>query len=281
MRIAYGTYAMPKTPLEEAIPLLVGMGYEGVEICISRQHVGSMPDEIDGARRSALRELLERHAMGIPALFMLGHILHESEPDHRANLEDTRRTVQLARDLGVGGTPVIAMGIGGSGELWEEQKGPIVERLKDFDELAREEGFVLAGEAHCGAAVDRSERALWVIETVGSPRVKLHFDIVHFYLAGEQVEDSVRALAPITAHTHITDARIHPDGLFDLLLLGNGDLDSTAYVRAMHEAGWDDYITLEVSAQVWKRDDYDVVEAARFSYETLSSAFEEAGVPRG
>ena len=43
MKIAYGTYALPETPLEAAIPMLTDLGYDGVEICISRQHVGSMP----------------------------------------------------------------------------------------------------------------------------------------------------------------------------------------------------------------------------------------------
>tara|TARA_Y100001001_G_scaffold70499_1_gene68518 strand:+ start:272 stop:445 length:174 start_codon:yes stop_codon:yes gene_type:complete len=35
MKIAYGTYAMPETRLEEAIPLLAGIGYDGIEICVS------------------------------------------------------------------------------------------------------------------------------------------------------------------------------------------------------------------------------------------------------
>ena len=95
-------------------------------------------------------------------------------------------------------------------------------------------------------------RALcWLIDQVGSPRVGLHFDIVHFFMAGERIEDSVRALVPITVHTHITDAHRKPDGTFDLRLLGQGDLDSTAYMRAMHAAGWTGFITLEVSAAVW------------------------------
>ena len=138
----------------------------------------------------------------------------------------------------------------------------------------------MAGEAHCGAAVDRSERALWLIDTVGSPHARLHFDIVHFYLSGEREDEAVQRLLPITAHTHITDARKHPDGSFDLLLLGDGDLDATAYVKAMHKGGWDGYITLEVSGRIWGRDDYDYIHAARFSYETLHNAFITAGVGR-
>ena len=31
---------------------------------------------------------------------------------------------------------------------------------------------------------------------------------------------------PITGHTHVTDARVHDDGSRDLLLLGQGELDT-------------------------------------------------------
>ena len=280
MKIAYGTYAMPTVSLEEAIPILAQIGYDGVEICIGPKHIGSTPDEIDGVRREELKRLLQQHSMGVPALMVLRHIFEEDEDAHRDNLEHIRRVAQLARDLDIGKAPVIAMGIGGKSDLWERQRDQIIRRFKDYAQLASEEGFILAGEAHCNAAVDRSDRALWVIKAVDSPSIGLHFDIVHFYLAGERIEDSVRKMIPITTHTHITDARIHADGTFDLLLLGQGDLDTVAYVKAMHEAGWTDFITLEVSARVWSKEGYDPIVAASFSYTTLNNAFRAAGVPR-
>jgi sugar phosphate isomerase/epimerase len=79
------------------------------------------------------------------------------------------------------------MGIGGRSDEWEQVKGAIVDCLGEMGEAADREGFVIAGEAHCGAAVDRSDRALWAIEAVGNERVRLHFDIVHMYLSGEPI----------------------------------------------------------------------------------------------
>jgi len=64
VKIAYGTYALPETPLEAAIPMLTDLGYDGVEICISRQHVGSMPDELDPARRQKIKGLLQWYGLG-------------------------------------------------------------------------------------------------------------------------------------------------------------------------------------------------------------------------
>ena len=48
----------------------------------------------------------------------------------------------------------------------------------------------------------------------------------------------------------------------------------------MHQAGWTDFITLEVSGMVWGQDDYDPIAAAVFSYQTIDRAFGEAEVPR-
>ena len=40
MKIAYGTYAMPAHMLEDAIPILARIGYDGVEIAVGRATPG-------------------------------------------------------------------------------------------------------------------------------------------------------------------------------------------------------------------------------------------------
>lgn len=281
MKIAYGTYAMPVTPLEEALPILAEIGYEGVELCVGPQHIGSTPAELTPERRKHLRGLLEQHKLGVPALMLTRrHVLEADVAKHQENIAFVLESVELAHDLGVE-RPVISLGIGGKSAQWEEVRNLIVDRMGDYARAAGENNFILAGEAHANAAVDRSDRALWVMQQVNHPNVGLHFDIVHFYLAGEDEAEAVRRMRPITVHTHIMDARRHSDGSFDLLLLGQGHLDSAAYVRAMYEEGWNDFITLEVSMRLWSRDDYDPLEAARYSYQSLESAFRKANVPRG
>jgi sugar phosphate isomerase/epimerase len=280
MKIAYGTYAMPTVPLEEAFPALSEIGYDGVEICISPKHVGALPEEMDAARRARLRDLLVASKLGVPALFITGAIWTRDEAVRQANLKRLRDCAQLARDLGVREPPVLAMGIGGARKDWDDIKDDLVGLLQEYAKLADEEDFVLAGEAHCGAAVYNSERARWLFDTVNHPRVKMHFDIVHMFLAGESEAEAVQRLVPYTGHTHITDAIRDPDGSFQLVLLGQGELDATAYMRAMKEAGWTDFITLEVSMMVWGKEGYDPIAAAKESYAAITRAFQEAGVER-
>ncbi len=280
MKIAYGTYALPQMALEEAFPVLAEMGYDGVELFIGPKHVGAMPEDFSLARREQLRAILQHTGLGLPAFMVYGSVYAPDRPAHLARLEEMRVCAQLGRDLGMAEPPVLACGFGGRTDDWETLKEQMVELLADYAQVAAEEDFILAGEAHSGAAVDRSDRIVWLLDEVNHPRVRLHFDIVHLFLAGEPIDECVRTLVPYTAHTHIMDARRHPDGSRDLLLLGDGDLDTVAYLRAMAEAGWDDFITLEVSTLIWARDDYDPVAAATYSYETLSTAFAEAGVAR-
>ena len=278
MKIAYGTYAMPTVPLEEALPAMAKIGYDGIELAIGPKH-NSMPDQWSSSMRGQVRSMLKELNLGVPSLFVLGGVLTEDPAVHQRNLRLIREVAQLGRDLDLGPNPVLSMGIGGKSAQWETQRDQIVRLLEDYASVAVEEGFVFAGEAHANAAVDRSDRAIWVMETLDNPLIRLHFDIVHFYLSGEPIEESVARLVPYTAHTHVTDARVHDKG-FELVLLGQGDLDCTAYIKAMHEAGWTDFITVEVSTMVWSKEDYDPFDAASFSYNTLADAFKTAGVPR-
>jgi inosose dehydratase len=280
MKIAYGTYAMPTVPLEEAFPALADIGYDGIEICLSPKHVGSLPEEMNAARRACLKELLVAHNLGVPALFITGSLWTRDAEQHQANVERVRACAALARDLGMREPPVLAMGIGGGRKDWDDIRDELVTLLQEYAKVAEGEDFVLAGEAHCGAAVYNSERAMRLFDMVGSPRVKMHFDIVHMFLAGENEEEAVQRLVPYTAHTHITDAIRNADGSFQLVLLGQGELDSTAYMRAMKAAGWTDFITLEVSMMVWGKEGYDPLAAARESYAAITKAFTEAGVRR-
>jgi sugar phosphate isomerase/epimerase len=280
MKLAMGSFAMPALRLEQVIPMLAEIGYDGIEICSSPRHAGSLPDEMDALRRVACRALLQQHRLGVPAFFILRQMLADDAQAHGENLEFARRVAQLARDLGMGQDVVLALGIGGKSALFEAQREAILSAAGDYVKLAEQEGLVLAGEAHYGAAIDTSKRALWLIQAVGSPRFKLLFDPIHMYRGGEALEDSVRALAPVSAHPRIRGVRLHPDHQDEMLLPGEGDLDMTAYVRAMHRAGWTGYITVQVSGGISAKPGYDARQVALTCHRVMRDAMRQAGVPR-
>ena len=89
----------------------------------------------------------------------------------------------------------------------------------------------------------------------------------------------VQLLAPHSAHTHVKDQRgVVPD--YEFLIPGEGPFDFAAYLKLMQKAGYDGYVTAEVSMQVQGRPDYDPLGAAELTYRTLDSAFREVGISR-
>ena len=84
MKIAYGTYAMPDMPLEESIPLLRSIGYDGVEIYIGDKHKNALPADCDSTRRSNVRKILEAQQLGVPALMLVRPKAWEPDADLHA-----------------------------------------------------------------------------------------------------------------------------------------------------------------------------------------------------
>ena len=116
-------------------------------------------------------------------------------------------------------------------------------------------GVVIAMEPHVGSALDLPDKTLWLLEQIDNPYLKLNFDISHFDVLGLPTADTVSALAPHAAHTHVKDQT----GRFpehEFLIPGEGPFDFVEYLAEMEKAGYTGYITAEVSFMVQRRPDY-------------------------
>src|SRR5215216_6774995 len=87
----------------------------------------------------------------------------------------------------------------------------------------------------------------------------------------------VPPLAPFAVHTHVKDQRGRaPD--YEFLVPGEDDFDYGRYLAAMEQAGYQGFITVEISKQVQTRPDYDAAATAARSFATLVAAAEQAGL---
>ena len=175
--------------------------------------------------------------------------------------------------------PAVNTTPGSRPEEWDTIRDLLVERTQELVEYAQSRSVTIAMEPHVGAAIDTPEKVLQLLELVDSPFLKVNFDISHFDIVGFTIEDTVAALAPHTAHTHVKDQRGRVPN-YEFLIPGEGNFDYVSYLKAMQAHGYDGFITVEVSVMVQHRPDYDPFAAATLSYETLSHAFIEAGIPR-
>jgi len=279
MKLGYSTWGMPKVPVDEALAHLAGLGFDGVELTVIPGYTTEL-SKLDAVERSRIRQLLQKHHLILPAIAAHSSLLSNDKETHAANMARLKGAVDLAVEWAQGDIiPAIDTTPGGRPEEWDAVRDLLVERTRELVEYAQARNVTIAMEPHVGAVIDTPEKVLQLLELVDSPYLKVNFDISHFNIQGLAIEETVAALAPHTVHTHVKDERgLVPD--FEFLIPGEGNFDYVTYLKAMQAHGYDGFISVEVSVMVQRRPDYDALAAATLSYETLSRAFIEAGIPR-
>ena len=279
MKLGYSTWGMPKVPVDEALAHLAALGFDGVELTVIPGYTTEL-SKLDAVERRRIRQLLQKHHLMLPAIAAHSSLLSNDKETHAANMARLKGAVDLAVELAQGDIiPAIDTTPGGKPAEWDAVRDLLVERTRELVEYAQARNVTIAMEPHVGAVIDTPEKVLQLLELVDSPYLKVNFDISHFDIVGLTIQDTVAALAPHTAHTHVKDQRGRVPN-YEFLIPGEGGFDYLNYLKAMQTHGYDGFITVEVSVMVQRRPDYDPFAAATLSYETLSRAFIEAGIPR-
>ena len=281
MEIGYGTYGMPKVPLRTALPGLAERGYRSVELCVAAPYEPA-PDRLDGAARAALRGLIQDLHMTLSGLMVFVNLLAEHPDEFERQETLFRKVCVLAGDLSQSPeSRIVASTIGHGTLTWEQDEPELVRRVARFAEIADQEACRFALEPHVGGILSDPERAAWLVEagrqqSEGAARaLGLNFDISHFTVAGYPLKETIRTLVPYSWHTHVKDGYMM-DGRVQFQLPGEGDTDYVQYFRTMAECGWSGPITVEISAQIFNRDDYEPWGAAEYCLRKLHEAQAEA-----
>ncbi len=285
MRISYCTWGMMTVGIEQAIPAVAKIGYDAIELAVTPRWPTAL-DTLDADKREQIVKLLGEHELTLSAV--AGHTsMCEEGPDaNAANMQRLRDTIDLTAEL-TSENPaqqdepaITASLIGGREEEWETKKELIAERVAGLGDYAASRGVILAVEPHSGTAFDQPDKAVWLMEQVNHPAVRLNFDISHFDIWDIGIDDCVPQLVPWSVHTHVKDQRgRYPNHEF--LTPGSGPFDFVHYLRAMDAAGYTGFVGMEVSVMVQRKPGYDPFVDAALGYYALVHAFNESGVPYG
>ena len=205
MKLGYCTWGMPTVPADTFIPFLAQLGYDGIELTVKPGYTTEL-SVLDAAERRRIAQLLKDHRLELPAL--AGHTpMLERDPDtaerHQAQLT---AAVDLALDWALDGTPpAIDTTVGGTSAEWDELKPLMIERVGALVRYGEQRGVVIAIEPHVAEMLNTPARALELVDAIGSPYLKLNFDISHFNVMGIPIAESVAALVPHAIHTHVKD----------------------------------------------------------------------------
>lgn len=278
MRLSYCTWGMMNVGIEEVIPAVAKIGYRGIELAVTPRFPTDLYN-LDAAARARIAALCREHDLIISAV--AGHTsVCEDDPDkNAANMQRLRDTINLADELRQAHQPAIVCSLlGGHVDDWGRVKDRVVERVAALGDYAATRGVIFACEPHSGTAFDLPRKAVWLMEQVNHPAVRINFDISHFDILAIPTAESVPQMVPWSAHTHVKDQRgIYP--YHEFLTPGAGPFDFIGYLRAMHAAGYTGWIGMEVSVMVQRQPGYDPLVDAALGYYALKHAFCMSGAP--
>ena len=275
MKLGYCQWGMPAVPLEQAVPRLAEMGYQGIEVCVLPGFTTEL-DTLDAERRRTIRRLFDDHHLTITAVAAHSDIVHAEGDELATNLRRLRGSIDLAAEWARPGQPGIVVSLaGGSPEEWETRRDLLVERLLELDRYAAERGVTYATEMHTGTAMDVPAKLVSALKQANSPTLRANFDISHSDTMGIPTRESVPMMVPYTVHTHVKDQRGRwPNHEF--LTPGEGPFDYVEYLREMNKAGYKGFIMVEVSMMRQRKPDYEPFVHAAFAHRVLDYAFQAA-----
>ena len=277
MKLGYSTWGMPLVEIDEAVPILAAQGYNGIEITVIPGYSTEL-SSLKREERTHIRNLFTEHGVEMPAIAGHTSLLDPDLKQHTVNMNRLKDTGELAADFTMGGiVPCLDTTLGGQPNEWELVLDRLMNELGLLVDFGAIHGVTIALEPHIGSSLCNVERTLFLLKEIDSPYLKLNYDISHFEVAGIPTLDSVTALAPYSVHTHVKDQKgVAPD--FEFLIPGEGDFDYVEYLNAMANTGYNDYITVEISIMVQRRDNYNPIKAAQQAYHTLQEAFYRSDV---
>jgi sugar phosphate isomerase/epimerase len=284
MQLAFSSNAYLRHSIEEAIRRVAALGYRGIELLADVPHAwpaGLLPERVESLRRA-----LDDAGLTISNInaFMMNAVADprqpywhpswiEPDPHYRAiRREHTKRALRLAKELGA---PHITTEPGGplsEGQTRADAYQIFYDELMPCIDVAEEVGVRLLIEPEPALLIERFGEYLEFINRLDSPRLGLNFDVGHAYCVGEDPQDWVKRMAPHTVHYHLED--IAPSRVHQHLVPGRGAIDFAATLRAIHNTGYQGWLTVELYPYLDSPDD-----AAREAFVYLSQALAQICVP--
>jgi sugar phosphate isomerase/epimerase len=203
------------------------LGLDGVQV-----DFGSGEKDLPLFNRELQQKILTeaaKHEVEIASLAMgtLNNVPYKSDPRAERWLD---HGIDVAKAMG---TNVILVAFFGKGDLRNDPRGTdvVVERLKKIASKAEDTGVALGVESWLSA-----EQHMEIIDRVGSPAVKVYYDVANSDKAGYDIYEEIRKLGRQICEFHAKDY----DDLY-----GKGTIAFEEVRRAMDDVGYRGWIVME------------------------------------
>jgi sugar phosphate isomerase/epimerase len=232
---------------DEAAPDLDGqlhavsvLGWDAVEL---RTVDGHALSDLDRAGRDRLIAAVRAAQMRVVCLDSRigGWAGTVADPFDR-DLTELGALVELCRELGTSYVRIMSYPNAGRPEpAWRQE---VVDRVRRLADIAEAAGITLLHENCVGWAATRADRALDLLDAVGSPALRLLFDVGNGVAHGYPAADLLADLVPFVAHVHVKDA-VGGGEDTTYTLPGDGVGGVRECLRLLRACGYDGALSIE------------------------------------
>jgi sugar phosphate isomerase/epimerase len=239
-RIAFSTLAFPDTPLASAVSLGRRWGYAGVELRLIDGEL--INPSMSPADRAAVRRTVI--TAGLPVVAVDSSIRLTGEDPG----PDLRRFLELASDWESPLVRVFGGALAAAPAERQEQLRAAARVLESCVPLARRLGVAIGVETHddfSASSVVAELLALFDSEGADPDWVGAVWDSHHPYRVGETPAEVYANLGRRILLAQVKDARRRPDGDWQLVLLGEGEVPVRQMLGLLTAGGYPNWISVE------------------------------------
>lgn len=270
MKLAFNTWVyssfpvwVPAYPLEEVVPRLAAIGYDGIELGAASPH--AYPDYTGPQRRREIRRLFEQNNIALVSMLPApgggpGFNVASPIPEERAAaIDQYKKVVILCAELG-GKILLYVAGWQVFGTTRAEAWNWSLSALRDIARTAEALGITICIEPTSADSnlIDSADDALNLMTEAGAPNVRLMFDTYHTIYRNEVATDYVHRFGKNLAHIHLSDSNRLPPG--------DGTGEFPMLIETLKKTGFDGYLTMEIG---FNRRDVDPDGVAKRAYDYI------------
>ena len=187
------------------------------------------------------KTILDAHGIGVSSIGSpIGKIAIDD--DFGPHLERMRHAADVAHFFGAPYIRVFSFFMP-AGSDPDSHRDAVLSRMRDLATVAEEADVVLLHENEKEIYGDIPRRCLDIIESVGSPNLKVAWDAANFVQVGVRpFTEAYALLRPHLAYVQIKDANL-ADG--EVVAAGRGDGEVAETLRALRQDGFDGFFSLE------------------------------------
>jgi sugar phosphate isomerase/epimerase len=220
------------------IAVLKALGARHIEV---RSAWGTNVVDLDDDQLATLAALLKQQEMTVSAVASpIGKV--DVSLDAELEVQRLRRVIRVAHALETPNIRVFSF-FRGDGVPVESIRDAVMTRMRLLADLAEREGVILLHENEKAIYGDVPERVLDLVESVGSPALRLAWDNANFVQVGVRpFTDGYAMLRPYIDYLQVKDA-VAATG--EVVPAGEGDGQLRETLAALHDDGYAGFASLE------------------------------------